>query len=70
MDKKELGPIKKEGRIVVGFEESRTFVMSQENVRFCATVFSKRNIFISTALQSRIPFIRYTVLTAFHLRYI
>ena len=30
MDKKELDGIKKEGRIVVGFKESRTFVLSQK----------------------------------------
>ena len=37
MDKKELEGIKKEPRMVVGSEESRTFVMSQKKDRFYAT---------------------------------
>ena len=65
MDKKELEGIKKEERMVVGFEESRTFVMSQKKERFRATVFSLRNLFTFTTLQSKIPFIRYTILRGF-----
>ena len=65
MDKKELEGIKKEERMVVGFEESRTFVMSQKKERFRATVFSLRNLFTFTTLQSKTPFIRYTILRGF-----
>ena len=37
MDKKELDGRKKEGRIVVGIKESRTFVLSQKKGRLNAT---------------------------------